>query len=174
MNHHRAKFGETVVNCASPCIHVVVVLATAIALAGCADSRFAASNAAPAASAQASSDEPEYKTGYGSSKGYTTDVYTELFRSRKADEKRGEERTPTIVQNAPAIAPGPVPQSHSAPATASGPVQQVQPAPASGAKQEASAAEPSYPTAYGIPNDGPTTDLFTELFGPRRRDPSTQ
>jgi hypothetical protein len=31
-------------------------------------------------------------------------------------------------------------------------------------------AEPDVPTAYGITANGPTTDLFTELFGPRRRD----
>ena len=31
-------------------------------------------------------------------------------------------------------------------------------------------AEPDIPVAYGITANGPTTDLVTELFGPRRRD----
>ena len=31
-------------------------------------------------------------------------------------------------------------------------------------------AEPDIPVAYGITVNGPTTDLVTELFGPRRRD----
>lgn len=30
--------------------------------------------------------------------------------------------------------------------------------------------EPDVPTAYGITANGPTTDLFTQLFGPRKRD----
>jgi hypothetical protein len=28
--------------------------------------------------------------------------------------------------------------------------------------------EPDVPTAYGIPANGPTTDLYTAIFGPRR------
>jgi hypothetical protein len=30
--------------------------------------------------------------------------------------------------------------------------------------------EPDAPAAYGITSNGPTTDLYTEIFGPRRRD----
>jgi hypothetical protein len=30
--------------------------------------------------------------------------------------------------------------------------------------------EPDVPTAYGITANGPTTDLYTAIFGPRRSD----
>jgi hypothetical protein len=49
----------------------------------------------------------------------------------------------------------------------------VQPAPAAGVtRQEAAAPEapPAQSTVYGISSDGTTTDLYTELFGPRRRE----
>jgi outer membrane biosynthesis protein TonB len=60
--------------------------------------------------------------------------------------------------------------------------QQVQPAPApataqaiqpQAAQQPAAPqapAEADTPAAYGITSSGPTTDLYTALFGPRRRD----
>ena len=47
----------------------------------------------------------------------------------------------------------------------------VQPAPAQVAQQPAPPApppEPDVPTAYGITANGPTTDLYTAIFGPRR------
>ena len=50
-----------------------------------------------------------------------------------------------MAQAAPAPAPGVVPQQ---PATPPAPL-------------------PS-PTAYGIPSDGPTTNLYNELFGPKQ------
>ena len=129
-------------------------------IAGCADSRLAASNA----DAQ---DSTPYQTGYGiSSNGPTTDLYTELFRNNARNDR-----------NPPATASsGPVPQGQ--PVTASSTVQRGQPVTASNALpagQPATAAvvqqeEPppqSVPTAYGISSNGPTTDLYTEIFGPR-------
>jgi hypothetical protein len=137
-------------------------------MAGCADSRMAASNATSGAGAQASSENTQarrpapYQAGYGlSSDGPTTDLYTELFRSNPQEDK-----------NAPANAP--------APATApSGTVQQGQPALASNATRQESAAaqaqpasaaaqaQPATATVYGLSSNGTTTDLYTELFGPR-------
>jgi hypothetical protein len=49
----------------------------------------------------------------------------------------------------------------------------AQPAPVQVAQQPAPPApppEPDVPTAYGITANGPTTDLYTALFGPRRSD----
>jgi hypothetical protein len=152
---------------------MIVLSAAASMIAGCADSRMAASNA----DAQASTS---YQTGYGiSSNGPTTDLYTELFRNNGRDDRN---------QPAPATATaGPVPQSQ--PATASSTVQRGQPVTASNTAQRGQPAtavntfpagqpatavvqqeEPppqSVPTAYGISSNGPTTDLYTEIFGPR-------
>lgn len=148
----RTSVGETDLNPLPRCIRVMTVLpAIAIMIAGCADSRVAATN--DGVGAQASGENTQarrpvaYQTGYGiSSDGPTTDVYTELFRPHARDDK-------------------------SAPAPASpGAVQQGQPAlPSSVAQQEPAKpqAPPASPTAYGIPSNGTTTDLYTELFGPR-------
>jgi hypothetical protein len=156
-------------NRTSHCIRVMAMLAAAITVAGCADSRMAASNTAQAAPPTG------YKTGYGlSSDGPTTDLYTELFRSNKRDDKSG----PANDNSAPATVPGtvvagPVPQNQPA-APVSNAVQHVQPAPAAGVtRQEAAAqseAPPATATVYGLSSDGTTTDLYTELFGPRRRE----
>jgi hypothetical protein len=98
---------------------------------------------------------------YGiSSEGTTTDLYTELFGPRE---------------------PAPAPQTATAaaqpvqPVTATASPRQVEPSPApvAVAQQQPSPQpepEPDVPTAYGITANGPTTDLYTELFGPRRRD----
>jgi len=52
--------------------------------------------------------------------------------------------------------------------------QQVQPAPppvtAQAVQPPPAPAEADTPAAYGITSNGPTTDLYTTLFGPRRRD----
>jgi hypothetical protein len=134
---------------ASRCIPVIAV-AAGLAVTGCADSRMAASNEA--------GQPTSYQTSYGfSSEGPTTDVYTEL----KGSFKRAD-RTPAV-------------------AAASGPVQQGQPATSAGANGQQVAAsgpgvvqQPAGPpreeptsTAYGISSDGPTTDVYTALFGPR-------
>jgi hypothetical protein len=151
-------------NRTSHCIRVMAVLAAAaIMVAGCADSRMAASNTAQAAPPTG------YKTGYGlSSDGPTTDLYTELFRSNKRDDKSG----PANDTSAPTTVAGTV-QPNQPVAPVSNVVQQVQPAPAAGVtRQEAAAPEapPAQSTVYGISSDGTTTDLYTELFGPRRRE----
>jgi hypothetical protein len=47
----------------------------------------------------------------------------------------------------------------------------AQPAPVQVAQQPAPPPpEPDVPTAYGITANGPTTDLYTAIFGPRRSD----
>jgi len=144
-------------------------------VAGCA----AANNAA-------NQSEQPYSAGYGlSSSGTTTDLYTELFGSRKqpAAPEAMTAATPPVqpatvsappqpVQ--PATAPTALQPRH--PATASAASRQVQPAPAptqivqQPPAPPAPPPEPDVPAAYGITANGPTTDLFTELFGPRRRD----
>ena len=168
----------------SPSIRVTIVLAAvAAAVAGCADSRLAANNAA-------NQSEQPYSAGYGlSSAGTTTDLYTEFFGSSRRDDKNAAQAaatasaSPPQVQPVPAAAaPQPVqPATKSAatkrgqPATASAPTRLVQPAPAATEVAQQPAApqappEPDVPVAYGITANGPTTDLYTELFGPRRRD----
>jgi hypothetical protein len=126
---------------------MIALPAVASMIAGCADSRTAATNTAPGA--QASSENTParrsapYQTSYGlSSDGPTTDLYTELFRTNARDDR-----------NAPAtVSSGTVPQGQ--PATASSAVQQE-------------TAPPASTTVYGISSNGMTTDLYTELFGPR-------
>jgi hypothetical protein len=171
---------------------MAILAAAATTVAGCADSRLAASNAAPslAAGAQPSSGTAQaqqsggYSAGYGlSSDGTTTDLYTELFGSNK----RGDKGAPTNDKSAPPSVAGPVVSGPAVSVVASpvvaGPVasntvQQAQPAatqpaPASGVvRQEAAApaAPPAQSTVYGISSNGTTTDLYTELFGPRRRE----
>jgi len=165
----------------SPSIRVTIVLAaTAAAVAGCADSRLAANNAA-------NQSEQPYSAGYGlSSAGTTTDLYTEFFGSSRRDDKNAAQATATASATPPQVQPvtaaAPVqPATASAatkrgqPATASAPTRLVQPAPAATEVAQQPAApqappEPDVPVAYGITANGPTTDLYTELFGPRRRD----
>jgi hypothetical protein len=62
---------------------------------------------------------------------------------------------PAVAGTSRQVQPTPVPA----------PVAVAQQAPAPQAQPE-----PDVPAAYGITANGPTTDLFTELFGPRRRD----
>jgi hypothetical protein len=137
-----------------------------------------ANNASPSQSEQA------YPTAYGiSSAGTTTDLYTELFGSSKtAAAPATATAAPQQVQPvAAAAATQPVqPATATAtrkgqPATASAATRQVPPAPAPTEVAQQPVApqappEPDVPTAYGITANGPTTDLYTELFGPRRRD----
>jgi hypothetical protein len=172
-------------------------------IAGCADSRLAATNNPSNASAQASNEvsqgEQSYKTGYGfSSDGPTTDLYTELFGSSRRDDRNPAPAGPaqpvepvvastTIQPVQPASAAGAKPKVQRATASAANrqvqptnptvATRQVQPASApvtaQAAQQQAppqAPAEADTPSAYGITSNGPTTDLYTELFGPRRRD----
>ena len=176
-----------VLNRSLSCIRATTALAAvAIIAAGCA----AANNTA---SSQGSGQaEQPYKTAYGlTSDGPTTDLYTELFGSSKtaaapatAAPEQGQPMTaaaatqPVQPATAPASTQPPQPatttaatrQNKSAMAA-----RQAQPAPApvEVAQQPAPPQpppEPDVPTAYGITANGPTTDLYTELFGPRRRD----
>ena len=173
-------------NRSSPSIrHTVALAAVAILLAGCADSRLAANNAA-------NQSEQPYSAGYGlSSAGTTTDLYTEFFGSSRRDDKNTAQAAATASASPPQVQPVPAsasalpqpdqPATKSAatkrgqPATASAPTRLVQPAPAATEVAQQPAApqappEPDVPVAYGITANGPTTDLYTELFGPRRRD----
>jgi hypothetical protein len=144
---------------------MIALPAVAIMIAGCTDSRMAATDRGVGAQVSGENTQARrpagYQTGYGlASDGPTTDLYTELFRPNARDDR-----------NAPApVSPGAVPQ---------GAVPQGQPAPASSLAQQEPAtgvaqqepakpqAPPASPTAYGIPSNGMTTDLYTELFGPR-------
>jgi hypothetical protein len=143
----------------------------AINVAGCADSRLAANNAATSASSGTTQAQPPGSGLY--SGGFTTDLYTEFFGSNQRDDRAtpsNEKSASATVPSASVSGPSPAATVVSAPVP-SNTVQQAQPAPAaSGVRQEAAAAETPHPTAYGIPSDGPTTDLYTELFGPRRRE----
>jgi len=133
-----------------------------------------------------SQSEQPYKTGYGlSSDGPTTDLYTELFGSRKqaAAPEAVTAATPPVQPVTAAASPQPAQPATAPtalqprqPATASAANRQVQPAPTptqivqQPAAPPAPPPEPDVPVAYGITANGPTTDLYTELFGPRRRD----
>jgi hypothetical protein len=162
----------------------MALCAVAIIVAGCA----AANNTS--SSQGTNQGEQPYKTAYGlSSEGTTTDLYTEMFgSSRDKNAAPPATVTATTQQVQPATAATasqpvqPVPASgptRQAATTATRQVQpanrQVQPAPAATEVAQQPAApqpppEPDVPTAYGITANGPTTDLYTELFGPRRRD----
>jgi hypothetical protein len=145
--------------------------------------------------ATSSQGEQPYKTGYGfTSDGPTTDLYTELFGSRKTEAAPAtataatQQMQPVTASTAPELAQPATTsastrqgQSKTAttrqaqPAIASAATRQVQPAPApvEVAQQPATPqapAEPDVPVGYGITANGPTTDLYTALFGPRRRD----
>lgn len=187
--------GGTVLNRYSRCIRIMAVLAAAaITVAGCADSRMSNAASNSAAGAQASGEAP-YHTAYGiASDGPTTDLYTELFGSSRRDNANATApatASPAVAQQqiqpvtAPAATQPVQPATASATtrqgqrATASATGRQVQPAAAPApvttqvAQQPAPPqppSEPDTPSAYGISSNGPTTDLYTELFGPRRRD----
>jgi len=149
---------------------MIVLPALAGTVAGCADSHFTSSNASmqPTSDTGRTQREAPVQVGYGmTSDGPTTDLYTEIFRP-----KRDEAPAPAAVaQGQPtAAAPATVAQGRPgarSPAT----VAQNQPAMASNAAPPAPAAPPAEqatPTAYGISSNGPTTDLYTELFGRNR------
>jgi hypothetical protein len=158
------------------CIRTAAALAAvATIVAGCA----AANNAT---SAQASSQgEQPYRTMYGlSSEGTTTDLYTEIFGPRQSAPAT------TVAASQPVQPVAPVQQAVAGP-RGSGPSQvlpsyrtqqpgSAQPAAAQPAamqvaqqpiSQPAPPPEPDVPAAYGITANGPSTDLFTELFGKR-------
>jgi hypothetical protein len=169
------------------CIRAATVLAAiAVAAAGCA----AANNATSAqASSQGSNQgEQPYKTMYGiTSEGTTSDLYTEFFGSRQpppapapavaaAQPVQPVTTQPVAPAQQNAAAPGPTRSGRTTaasrtptqPAPQPTPVQSVQVA--QQPTPPAPPPEPDVPTAYGIPANGHTTDLYTAIFGPRRSD----
>jgi Flp pilus assembly protein TadD len=170
-----------------PCIRTATALAAvAIVVAGC-----AAANNATSAQASAQGEQP-YKTMYGmTSEGTTTDLYTEIFGPRQppptaatnvASAQPAEPVTAqpiTPVQQGTTMArpaqtatatnrQGQTTAANRAPQPAYGQPAPVQPVQV--AQQPAPPApppEPDAPAAYGITANGPTTDLYTEIFGPR-------
>jgi hypothetical protein len=91
----------------------------------------------------------------------------------------GQTAAPALAATQPAQIPNGAKSRQGKSASTSTAGRQVQPAPAPPpapvvvAQQPPAPQappEPDVPTAYGITANGPTTDLFTELFGPRRRD----
>jgi hypothetical protein len=78
---------------------------------------------------------------------------------------RDDRATPAPVA---VVAAGPVQPGQPAPTAV--PVPQGQATAAAGPVPQPAAppAEPSYIAAYGVPSNGNTTDLVTELFGPRK------
>jgi hypothetical protein len=174
---------------ALPCIRIAVALsAIAVAACGC-----TAANNATSSQASAPGEQP-YKTMYGiSSEGTSTDLYTEFFGPRPAAVPPTAAQPVQSATTRSVTAQPIAPVQPDAPATRSGQVtaatspnrpnqaqattyrvQQpsaTQPAPAQIAQQPAPPPpEPDVPTAYGITANGPTTDLYTALFGPRRSD----
>jgi hypothetical protein len=156
--------------------------AVAIAVAGC-----AAANNATSASGQG---EQPYRTMYGmNSDGPSTDLYTEIFGPRQpppGPATNVASAQPVQPVTAQPVAPGqqgttpPRPgqttttnrqgqttAANRPPQPAYGQPAPVQPAQV--AQQPAAPPpEPDTPTAYGITTNGPSTDLYTEIFGPRR------
>jgi hypothetical protein len=155
---------------------MIVLPALAGIVAGCADSRMAATDAGASAAASSGSTQPKpasYQVAYGlSSDGPTTDLYTELFRANaRKDPAPAAATSGTVAQPLAAATSGTVAQPPAA--ATSGTVAQGQPATASNVAQAQPAvadAPPATATVYGISSDGPTTDLYTELFGPKRRE----
>jgi hypothetical protein len=188
------KLGRgNVLNRALPCIRIAIAL-TAIAVAACG---CAGGNNATSSQASTQGEQP-YKTMYGiSSEGTTTDLYTEFFGPRQApapttnvaaaqpvqavttQSVTSQPITP-VQQGATATRPGQATATTSpgrpnqAQTTAAYRTPQppaAQPAPVQVAQQPAPPPpEPDVPTAYGITANGPTTDLYTAIFGPRRSD----
>lgn len=142
---------------------VVVLAGLAIVAAGCSDSRLAANNAV----SNGGRPEPSgYQTGYGlTSDGPTTDLYHEFKHSLEPPER------PPVVATAQPETPAPVngqqvADSRSGPgATQQGVTQQ--PAGQQPVAQQPAAPPREAPTAtmYGMNSDGPTTSIYTALFG---------
>jgi hypothetical protein len=178
-----------------PCIRVAIAL-TAIAVVACG---CAGGNNAASSQASAQGEQP-YKTMYGiTSEGTTTDLYTEVFGPRQSPapatnvaaaqpvqsvttQSVTSQPIAPVQQGATAARPGqataattPNRQSQTsasnrAPQPAYGQPPAAQPPPVQVAQQPAPPPEPDVPTAYGITANGPTTDLYTAIFGPRRSD----
>jgi len=147
---------------------VVVFAGLAIVAAGCADSRLAANSAASnSGQVQQPVQQSSYQVGYGlSSDGPTTDLYHEFKHSLEPPE-RPQVAATTVQPGAPAPVNGQqVADSSPGPGVAQqGTVQQ-------GVAQQPVAQQPAAPpreaptaTMYGMNSDGPTTDIYSALFG---------
>jgi hypothetical protein len=169
-------------NRALSCIRTATALAAvALAVAGCAGANNATSN----------QGEQPYKTMYGmSSEGTTTDLYTEIFGPRQpppgpaTNVASVQPAQPVTAQPAAPVQQGTTPPRPGQPTTTTNRQGQTtvasrapqpaygQPAPVQPAQVAQQPAppppEPDTPAAYGITANGPTTDLYTEIFGPRR------
>ena len=127
--------------------------------------------------------EAPYRTGYGyTSDGPTTNVYNEFFvnNTREPRNPPVAVASDTLHPAPPATAPG---MARQGPASAQtqpaygaprqGPAMaQAAPAPGPGVVQQQPAAPPEpppTPTAYGIPSDGPTTNVYNALFGSKNQ-----
>ena len=142
---------------------VVVLAGLAIVAAGCTDSRLAANNAA---SNGGQVQQSSYQVGYGlSSDGPTTDVYHEFKHSLEPPER------PPVVATAQPDAPVPV-NGQQVADSRPGPSATQQPLGQQAAGQQPVAQQPAAPpreaptaTMYGMNSDGPSTSIYTALFG---------
>jgi hypothetical protein len=171
------------------CIRIAVALtAVAVVASGC-----AAANNATSSQASAQGEQP-YRTMYGiSSEGTTTDLYTEIFGPRQPPpapatnvasaqpvQPLAAQPINPVQQGTTAARPGQTAtatnrQNQSTAANRAPQPAYGQPAPSQPVQVAQQPAppqpppEPDMPTAYGITTNGPTTDLYTEIFGPRRQ-----
>jgi hypothetical protein len=178
---------------------LVVLAAVAGVVAGCADSRMAANNAGSSAGEVRPPAPYKTGYGFSSDGPTTdlyTELFRPKPRDdtnapaavSSGAVQQGQPTSapgavrqgPAVAQTPPVPAPGAVRQGSvvaqappaSSTARQGSAVAQAAPAPAPGGVQQQPAeapAPPPTPTAYGIPSDGPTTDLFTELFGRRNQ-----
>jgi hypothetical protein len=145
---------------------VVVFAGLAIVVAGCSDTRLAANNAA---SNGGQVQQSSYQVGYGlSSDGPTTDLYHEFKHSLEPPER------PQVAATAQPEAAAPVNGSQVADSR-SGPGATQQSVGQQAATQQTVAQQPAAPpreaptaTMYGMNSDGPTTDIYSALFGRNR------
>jgi hypothetical protein len=169
MLKERLQVPEIAVRYASRFGLMVVFAGLAIVAAGCSDSRLAANNAA---SNGGQVQQSGYQVGYGlSSEGTTTDLYHGFKHSLEPPER--PQATAAIQQPAPLNGPQ-VADSAPGPGAASQPGAAGQPGAASQqpVAQQPVAQQPAAPpreaptaTMYGMNSDGPSTDIYTALFG---------
>ncbi len=148
---------------------VAVFACIAIVAAGCSDTRLAANNAATSGGQVQQSS---YQVGYGlSSDGPTTDLYHEFKHTLEPPERppvaaTAQPETPAPVNGQQVADSRPGPGATQQGATQQGVTQQ--PVGQQTVAQQQPAAPPrEAPTAtmYGMNSDGPTTDVYSALFG---------
>ena len=158
---------------------IVALAGLAIVAAGCADSRLAANNAASnSGQVQQPVQQSSYQVGYGlSSDGPTTDLYHEFKHTLEPPERPQlatavPQETPAPVNGQQVADSRPGPGATQQGVTQQGVTQQgvsqqqvgQQPVPVA---QQPAAPPREAPTAtvYGMNSDGPSTDIYTALFG---------